>query len=203
MKRILIAALGLSASLLAAPAAQATTADTIHGGCFDDTVSGPSNDGVATGVIGDLSVTTDSSGALIGATVTCWIEVDGAEAPNTRFSYSGPGVQAGSNPISYTSSSADRVTTCQAVAYADGSSEASCTPVTVVPIAPPECCDLVGTVFEILATYVDPAACPALAGLAGSYPGGITIGPDGDVYVPDPLGLGVNPIYDCPPYRNY
>lgn len=22
-------------------------------------------------------------------------------------------------------------------------------------------------------------------------------------YVPDPLDLGVNPIYDCPPYRNF
>jgi hypothetical protein len=41
--------------------------------------------------------------------------------------------------------------------------------------------------------------CPVLSHLAGNYPGGLSIHPDGDVYVPDPLGLGLNPVYDCPP----
>jgi hypothetical protein len=194
------AALGLGASLLAAPAAQAATTDVIYGGCFDNTLSGPSNDGVNTGVIGDVSATTDSAGVPIGATVTCWIEVNSVEAPDTRFSYSGFGVQAGSNPISYTSFDVDTVKTCQEVAYDDGSANTSCSPVTVVHPVPPECCDLVETVFDALATYVDPAVCPALAGLAGSYPGGLAIQPDGDLYVPDPLGLGLGPVYDCPPY---
>jgi hypothetical protein len=28
----------------------------------------------------------------------------------------------------------------------------------------------------------------------------VTGGPDGDVSALDPLGLGLNPAYDCPPY---
>jgi len=30
----------------------------------------------------------------------------------------------------------------------------------------------------------------------------LVIEPDGDVYVFDPLNLGLNPFWDCPPYNN-
>jgi hypothetical protein len=49
---------------------------------------------------------------------------------------------------------------------------------------------------------VDKVVCPVLVQLSGNY-GPITIEPDGDIDVPDPLDLGTTQIYDCPPYQNF
>jgi hypothetical protein len=193
-----VAAVGLVMSTV--PAASASAAgDSIVRGCF---VISDGN-GAATGdqqlgVIGDVSVTTDSSGAPTSATVTCWIDVNGLEAPGTRFSYSGTGVQAGADQISYAASGEDAVALCQEVVYADGSTDAAACgalrPILPLPIQ----CDLDWCVFYPL----DSVLCPQLKNLVGEY-GPITIAPDGDVYIPDPLGLQIDPFWDCPPYGNY
>lgn len=186
-------------------AAHAGGPDRIHGGCSYETVKKPTTDEYD-GVIRDRSITTDGDGAPTGATVTCWIDVNGVEAPDTRFSYTGSGVQAGANQISFTAGDTDWVTLCRAVTYADGSTEPTeCAGPVVIQI-PPECivtCDIIGTLDRLIVYAVDPAVCPALLRLAGSYPGGVTIAPDGDVYVPDPLILFDGPVYDCPPYGNF
>jgi hypothetical protein len=211
MKRILVAAIALGMSVLVAPVANASSADSIYGGCFYDNVSNAGPDGDQyVGVIGDLSVTTDGSGAPTAATVTCWIEVNGVEAPNTRFSYSGSGAQAGTDQTSFTALSTDTVRECQWVSYADGttSSEPDCPEPIDVVVPPPGTVDTVfrtiGPVLGLVLCADEPCAyvCPRLVPLAGSY-GPVTIAPDGDVYVFDPLALGVNPIWDCPPYENF
>jgi len=205
MRRTSLALAALAVSMSVAPSAHADGSDVIHGGCDFGTVHNSAT-GEDVGTISDRSVTTDASGAPIGATVTCWIEVDQAEAPGTRFSYSGTGVQAGANPISFVAGDG-WVRVCQAVTYADGSTEpTSCPDPTVIQIPPQICegCSLIDILLraldDVLIDDVDPALCPVLAQHSGSYPGGITIAPDGDVYVPDPLVLFAGPVYDCPPY---
>ena len=107
MKRMLLAALGLGASMLGAPTAHAGNPDVFRGDCFYDTIEGPPNTGDAAyvGVIGDRSITTtgDFPPTPIGATVTCWIEINGAVAPGTTHSYGDiagiPGVQAGADLV--------------------------------------------------------------------------------------------------------
>ncbi|MDQ1686431.1 MAG: hypothetical protein QOC82_3168 [Frankiaceae bacterium] len=199
MKRRLLAAVGVVTTLFGVmPSAHANGSDTLRGGCYYDTVDKPVGDTTEyDGVVGDYSVTTDSDGLPIGATVTCWLEVNGIEAPGTRFDYSGDGVQFGSHPASYHAEVDDQVDECRTIAYADGTTDpATCFIATTVKI-PPECeC----SILELVLAALDSAACPQLVGLAGTYPAGVTIEPDGDVYIPDPLSLGLNPVYDCPPY---
>jgi hypothetical protein len=215
MKRLLLAGIALCLSAIVAPTAtRAATPDVIHGGCaFDtdqqETLTGDQN----VGVIYDVSVTTtgDLPPQPIDATVTCWIEVNGVEAPHTRYSYSGAGIQAGVDRISFASSEFDNVSECQAVAYADGSTESSCSVSIGDPIPPQEFFDAVNALLDAVGQTIhyvecgdDPSdICPMLCRvttlLPGSY-GPVTITPDGDVYVVDPLGLGLSPVYDCPPY---
>jgi len=211
VKRVLLAVLALGAAAAIEPVTPASAAfgsDSHTGGCFyntvgNDTVTGDRN----VGEIGDLSVTTDAAGAATFATVSCWIVVNDVEAPGTRITTSGNGVQAAASLISFAASDGDIVAMCEQYAYADGTTERVCGGLPEQPF-PPEWVLYVinavnGDVLAAEVAYVDPVVCPVLVQLAGSYPGGVTIGPDGDTYLPDPLGLGVNPFWDCPPYGNF
>jgi len=212
MKRTLITAACLGLSMLVAPAAHAESSNVFYGGCYYDTLGQPAypaaDPTVYTGVIGDKSETfvPGTPPMPIGATVTCWIEINRVVAPGTTHTYGDvgvPGVQAGADPVSFTAGAADEVDLCHTVDFADGTSLSECVGPVYIQV-PPECplfgCDILGTINRIIIADVDPVACPELAKLAGSYPGGVTIDPTGDVFVPDPLSLGLNPIYDCPPY---
>lgn len=203
-----MAALVLGASAVAVPSAHADLGDMVSGGCFFNTVSSAAVTGdVYDGVIGDWSVTTKDA-APTGATVTCWVAVNGVEAPGTRFTYSGTGVQVGADPISYEAATGDIVTECELIVFADGVSDYGCPIDHGDPQFPPQfvldtIAGVLDAVTEAEVTYVDPAVCPVLVAAAGSYPGGITVAPDGDVYVPDPYALGLSPVWDCPPYGNF
>jgi hypothetical protein len=59
-----------------------------------------------------------------------------------------------------------------------------------------------GSLNNAFISIIDPVLRPILAANAGTY-GPVTIKPDGDVYIPDPAGLGLNPVYDCSPYGNF
>lgn len=206
MKKILLVTLAIAAAAVGTPAAQATGADTIRGGCFFDTNEQATvTAGQNVGVIGDRSVTQDASGLPIDATVTCSILVDGVEAPGTRFSYSGAGVQEGVDRISFSAGDADWVDICQVVAFADGTTQTQCPPWQDQNFPPQAFIDLLNDVFGAAnaaeVTYVDPAVCPAFVAAAGSY-GPITIEPDGDVSVRDPLDL-IGLVWDCPPYQTF
>lgn len=209
MRRVLLASIALGAGVLFAPAAHASNPDVFRGDCFYDTIEGPPNTGdqAYEGVIGDRSITTtgDSPPTPIGATVTCWIEINGGVAPGTTHSYGDiagiPGVQAGADVVTLSAFPGDSWALCHRVDFADATTQSECESPIEIQL-PPECegCSVIGMVLDAWVTYLDPIVCPELAQRAGSYPGGVTVDPTGDVSVPDPLGLGLNPIYDCPPY---
>jgi len=188
--------------MLAGPAAQAA-GDTVDGGCF--VAAANLNDltsGVATGVIGDVSVTRDGGGEPSDATVTCWIDVNGSEVAGTRFSYSGFGVQAGDDRIAFTATPSDVVAVCEQVMSGATTITSECAPVTDKTVPPASIVQLLNDIWDTTdPPPIDPTICPVLIVLHGDY-GPITIGPDGDVYVPDPIGLGVGHLQDCPPYAD-
>jgi hypothetical protein len=214
MKGMIVGASVLAILGAVSPAASANSAgDTIHGGCFFNTdENAVATNGQNQGVIGDLSATTDASGAPTGATVTCFIKVNGTEAPLTRHSYSGTGVQAGSDQILFTADSNATVLLCEDVTYADSTTETEICPAATSQDIPPQAViDELNSIFDTLnaleISTVDPVVCPVLVTLhgltGGGVPGVLEIRADGDVYVADPLGLGINPVYDCPPYGNF
>lgn len=208
IRRVAVAVASVVAAAIATPAMASPAGDVTHGGCFARTAP----DAVATdvqrvGVIGDASTTVDATGLPTDATVTCWIDVNGVEAAGTRFSYSGAGLQSGIDDITVRASIVDPLTVCEAVVYRDGSTESGACDTVDGPVVPPglldQCDDLGCCGQAVCFANVDDLVCPEFARVAGSY-GPVTVGPDGDVYVSDPLGvLGGTPIYDCPPYGNY
>jgi hypothetical protein len=213
LRKVLL--VGIAASAIVTwigPVANAAGGDTIEHGCFFDTneqatVTGGAN----VGVIGDASITQDASALPIDATVSCQIQVNGVVAPNTTFSYSGAGVQAGVDRVSYAAGDTDWVQLCQRVLYADGTDTGWVCPgpehcfIEGPPCFPPAVntlLDLVnGVLNEAFTTIVDPQLCPVLVANAGTY-GPVTIQSDGDVYVSDPFGL-LGLVYDCPPYGDF
>jgi hypothetical protein len=200
---VVVAAVG-AIPMLASPAT--ASSDQITGGCQFVTDQPPTVvGGDETGVIGDLSETTKGVNFGIGAVVSCKIQVNGVDAPGTTFSYSGYGVQAGADPISFAATAYDDVVECQRVVYQDGVDTGwTCEEPTYLQV-PPEWDPVALALWLVdnVAVYtVDPKVCPLLAAHPGTY-GAITIGPDGDVYTPDPLDLWDGPVYDCPPYRNF
>jgi hypothetical protein len=214
MKKHLLVALALASGALALPpAAEAATADVIHGGCgYNTDQNATLTGGQNAGIIYDLSVTTtgDTPPLPIDATVTCWITVNGVEAPGTRFSYSGAGVQAGVDRISFARTDGDYVYLCRSVAFADGTTDAQCPPYGEPPFPPQPVSNLLDVTFglvndalrlanDAIVSSVDPVVCPVLQKLTGTY-GPVTIGADGDVHIPDPIVLFNGVAYDCPPY---
>ncbi|MDQ1683902.1 MAG: hypothetical protein QOC82_639 [Frankiaceae bacterium] len=202
---LMIVAFG-SIGAVALPAGAATAGST-SGGCGYN--SDPTRDSGTTyaGVIYDISVTRDTFGLPIGATVSCKIQVNGVDAPGTTFSYSGYGVQAGADPISFEVPDVDPVKLCQRTVYADGTDTGwACQGGAELPFPPQQWIDainfVVGVVNDIVAWDVNPYACPILAAHAGTY-GPITIDAQGDVFIngiPDPLLLGLNgQLNDCSP----
>lgn len=212
LTRMLLVGVMASATVAAAaPAAGAAGSDSVQGGCFftsDELVATNETGGNAVGVIGDLSFTQDATGLPADATVSCQIRFNDVPAPGTTFSYSGIGVQAGVDTISFAVPPLSQESLCQRVVFADGTDTGwNCTLSFACECPPPA--DFVAIVHlllapvkDALAPYVDPVVCPVLAANAGSY-GPVTIKPDGDVYVLDPLAPRLNPLYDCPPYGNF
>jgi hypothetical protein len=108
-----------TALAIGAPAAHAS-GDTITGGCYDHTVIDPIlTNGLHEGVMGDSSVTQDSSGPVF-ATVTCYIQVNGVIHPGAYATYTGTGSQSGSMQIAYAAGPSDVAELCQDVLFADG-----------------------------------------------------------------------------------
>ena len=201
----------------AGPATAANEAgDSIFGGCVWQADShAVVTGGQFVGVMAESSVTIDGSNAPTGATVECSVYVNDVKQASTDLVTAGYGIQAGARPISFTASDSDIVQLCEDVTYADGSKTPPCNPSEC-----PEVCfppapvndllnrtglldranDLLNQVNEAEIQYVDPAICPELVKLAGSY-GPITIAADGDVTIADPFGI-FGPFWDCPPYSN-
>jgi len=116
--RVAIPAVALT--LVAGTSASADPGDTLKGGCGFNTNSQPTlTGGENVGVIYELSLSRHASGLPSTASVACWIEVNGVEAPFTRISASGFGVQEAEALISFTAGPTDTVVECQSVSFAD------------------------------------------------------------------------------------
>jgi len=212
--RTRLAALALTVTALGSIAAVASPANAVGnnttlGGCRFNIDSVAAVTGSSwVGYVSDASATHDPSGLPIGATVSCKLQADGVDIPGTTFSYLGYGEQAGADPVSFDIDEFAIVGECQRTVYADGSDTGwFCLPTaTTLPLPPPgvvTAIDFVtGVVNDVFVWDVDPRLCPALAAHPGTY-GPIVVKPDGDVYVADPLGLGLNPVEDCPAYGNF
>lgn len=204
----LVAGVGVGGGTSAAVAS--TAGDTLHGGgCgFNTDQQQAVTAGQNVGEIYEDSATLGPDHKPTGATVECWIAVNGVKVDSTDLVASGFGVQANAKQISFAAGDADFVMLCQTVTYADGSVEPPCDE----PCGGAECqfppqwiLDLLNAAFTTVndaeIAYVDPAVCPQLVKLAGSY-GPITVTAEGDVFVADPFGLA-GKEYDCPPYQGF
>jgi hypothetical protein len=211
-QKVALTALAGSVMALVAPmtVANADQGDTLKGGChFSTNQQQTATNGQNEGAIADLSVSQEASGGPSGATVKCWIDVNGVEAPGTEISASGNGVQQASAQISFAAGDTDAVALCQQVSFDDGSTwvgpdgtNPDC-PAAIETQIPPQV--VIDAINNLFVTVIDPAICPELITLGqltgGGVAGVVTIGPDGDVNVADPLALGLNPVEDCPPYQ--
>jgi hypothetical protein len=205
MKRTLLTMATVALTVVVAPAAHAT-GDTIHGGCFlaAAELNNLTSDSTV-GVIGDISVTQDGSGAPTIGTVTCWLQINGVVVDGTH-SYSGLGVQAGANSIAVNIAEGDAVALCQTETYAGGTTPAHCREVTDVQTPLQVVFDMINQLEDVTDFWnVDPLLCPIFLTLGqnigGGVPGVLEIHPDGDIIVNDPSGLVAGPLWDCPPYE--
>ena len=95
------------------------------GGC---TLNGTESPGSThlTGTMTEASVTRDASGALVGATVGCVVEIFGTPA-TPEFRYPGPnGVQHGANEVGFDASPEDNIVLCKDVQYDSGFVDSNC-----------------------------------------------------------------------------
>lgn len=96
--------------------------DQLYGGCGLSVVPGnPVTPDRSNGTIYNVSAALDESGNPTTASVSCWVEVNGVEAPFTRINTGGFGVQEGSLSTAYTATATDTVSLCQQVSFLDGS----------------------------------------------------------------------------------
>ncbi|MDQ1700516.1 MAG: hypothetical protein QOG34_2379 [Frankiaceae bacterium] len=206
MRTTVVVGLMLGLGLALPPAANAA-GHTFVGGCFLATVEHDSlTSGVTIGAIGDVSATYDGDGKPTNAMVTCWVDVNGSPAPGTAYSYSGFGGQAGLDDVHIAVSDNDVVSLCQQVFYVDATPPSNCTTSTTAAVT-----QTAGEVIEVILSVTDPPQldaiiCPVFGPLdqliGGGVPGVVEIGPDGDISIGDPFGVGgLNPAYDCPPYE--
>lgn len=204
---------------LVTPMAPATadTGDTLSGGCGMYSEGAGGQNALQQGLIYVSSASREASGTPSGATVQCWIDVNGVEYPGTRITASANGEQSGAAQINYRASDSDAVNLCEQVTFFDGStwvgldgSNPDCPAVNAAEFPPPVVTDTLDTVVAEIGilqhTVIDPVLCPELVELGFLTGGGVLgvhIHPDGDVYVPRVTGTGEDQIYDCPPYNGF
>ncbi len=176
-KKIMVAALAAGALALNAPVAMAEPPQFDCG--FDsnqqELATGQNYEGVIYGYRTD-------AGSL-----RCYITVNGSDV-GADVEVNGPGANA--ERISFAAADTDSVQIC----WEGSGIPSGCADSTHTQVPPQAVIDLLDSIFAQTA-LLDPLICGHLASLAGSY-GPITIGSDGDVTLPDPIGL----VWDCPPY---
>jgi len=155
-RRAACVAIAITALVGPAIAASADQGDTVKGGCgFNATQNAILTNGQNEGLIYDASETQEATGTPSGATVQCWIDVNGIEGPATRISASGFATQSSSKQISYYAGTTDTVTLCQQVTFDDGATW----------LGPdgtnPDCRVVIGPPQPPLPSDLDAAYCPA------------------------------------------
>lgn len=200
MRRTTIAALALTLAALGAGPAAAHGDSTYRGDCgyrlvAQEAVTGGDNHYVGV-VSSDVVAYSPSDGNIVGATVTCTIEVDGVLVASA--SGTGYGAVLFAERVEFDIDDTDVVHLCWTVDFTtdDTPTAADCARATTL-----ECCpfitDPIVEAFNLASAavgeYVDPTACAALAELAPGV-GPVTVDDEGDVFVSG------EPMWDCPPY---
>lgn len=199
----LVVTTAVVASVASAVPARADQGDTAKGGCYLLTAEQlAATNGQNEGNFVGMAAMQHADGTPSSGTVTCWIDINGAEVRSSEMTFRNPPGFA-SKQVNFSAGPGDTVAVCEQVTFDDGSgwvgpdgSNPDCPAATGAAIPPQVVVDILTSADQ---TLVDPVGCPVLQRLAGDY-GPLTIDPDGDVYIADPLGLGVNPIHDCPPF---
>ena len=178
--------------------------DTLTGGCgFNTDENQVATNGQNEGVIYVAALSQDGSPQTpSGATVSCWIEVNGAQATPTLTTH-GTGAIVNAAQISFTAVDGDQITECQQVTFDDGSpwvgpggGNPDCPAATTVTFPPPVVQGLIDTVIATVNTVlaltdaINPIICPIFAALGPQNIAGIvTIAADGSLVIADPVGL--------------
>ena len=187
--------------------ANADSSDTRHGGCFFNTdanqqVTQNENQGVI-GVDAVMITPANTPDAL--AEIDCKIQVNTADAPGTEIDVkaNAAGVVSGQQQIIFDDQGGTLPSAlCENDISGDGSSSGwVCRASMEIQIPPQVVLDLLDTLFT---TVIDPTTCPVFVAIHNATGGGVQgvlyIASDGDILIADPLGLGLNPVDDCPPY---
>jgi hypothetical protein len=207
-KKALLGSVAAAVMVLGLPmtSASADAGDSVHGGCSFNTDSqqqvtqGQNNGAIEVTALMLTSANTPDA----GASVDCKIQVNGVDAPGTEIDVAAnaAGLVQGQAQISFDDQNGTLPSAlCEKDNWGDGDTSGwVCQGSTEIQIPPQQVIDLLNTLFI---TVIDPTICPVLIQLHNAgvgIPGVLSIGPDGDVTVADPLGLGLNPVEDCPPY---
>jgi len=103
-------------------AAQADTTDHLYGGCgLHVTLVSTLSPDRYSGEIFEASASLDATNSPTTASVSCWVEVNGVEAVNSRLNTGGFAFQEGEKSLAYTAGATDVVALCQQVTFLDGS----------------------------------------------------------------------------------
>jgi hypothetical protein len=214
----------LLASGLALPAAHAAPPPphTVAGGCYfnADSQGSVTNPDTFVGVLGIratifLNNTPDSSDSW----GSCSLQVNGGEV-DAILPTPGP-VVVNQKETVFVAHPGDVTSLCTTIHWSDGTTTTTCGNSIDLQIPPQPVIDLLDSIFVVIdgvlvtidsllnpvfdavnnfeKDHIDPVVCPQLAAHAGNY-GGVIITDEGDVLIPDPAGLGLTKIWDCPVY---
>ena len=208
IKKIMMAALAVSALALNAPAASAghQTVSCRFNALSQGTVTGQDTwEGAAQGYI------VGNAGESVS--IRCVVRVNGAVRASTSVGV-GTTVATTADRVTFAATLTETTQLCAQYTTAHGSGE-TCFATTTTTIPPDEVWDAIDAVFELFfdtadpvfdeitkieKEHIDPKLCPELAKLKGTYGGPppvpvIVITEFGDIYIDGIL------FWDCPPYE--
>jgi hypothetical protein len=146
----------------------------------------------------------------LGASLTCWLRVNGTDAPGARLTVSG--ILPAYQQVQITAVDGDSVEVCGQIHHLTSEGAVWCEPLSNTGVPPEPVVDAVATALGIVLdtgylvadtvdaakkAFVDPTLCPVLASRAPGVPGVVDIGPDGDTEI---TGSTKVVRYECPPY---
>jgi hypothetical protein len=218
-KKALLGSVAAAVLVMGLPmtSASADAGDAISGGCsFNTDANQTATQGQNNGAIEVTAfMQTSAKTPDAGASVDCKIQVNGVDAPGTEIDVAANavGLVQGQAQISFDDQGGTLPSAlCEKDNWGDGDTSGwVCQGSTEIQIPPQQVIDaldgLFATLDQLEIDNVDPVVCPVLktigAAIGGGVPGVLEIRADGDVYVADPLALGLNPVWDCPPYGNF
>jgi hypothetical protein len=211
MKAALGAIAATVISLVAPLTASADQGDTLHGGCFLLTAEQQAlTNGATEGNFSGLAIAQHADATPAGASVSCWIDVNGAEAYGTRLDFRAGGASANRH-VSFNANPSDTVSVCMQVWFDDGSawtgadgtnpdcandSDASAAGAEVGTGAANSSSGVIWTGVDVNRT-VCPLLVTARQVTGGGVGGVLVIGPGGSIFLNNPISRTSTIVYTC------